>query len=320
MRDTPSRFTVSAHLFLNGPAHSPVGDSVLIEAVRPFIAAAIAAAHVDHWFFIRYTELGQHLRLRLQPATGVSIDSLRCSLLDHMRSMYGVVTASDGAPLLPSPAERNSAPHVRHIMWSPYEPEIERYGGPVAVQVAEDHFGDSSRLVLDFLDGMPTEDRTTRLGRSLVATLVLVHAFYSSRDEVARLFRGYAYAYRLLAMTQNGPYSALTAKYDDGYTRQSGALCCYIEDIWTRLSAGEILTDALDAFRVNVTGSRDRLLALADESQLAVDPSGIHTRDIALRRIVYSYLHMTNNRIGLSRDEETYVAHLLDRSLTAAAI
>lgn len=318
MHDTSSRFGLSAHLFLNGPAHSPVGDSVLVRAVGPFIAAL--GGQIDHWFFIRYTELGQHLRLRLQPHTGVSVESLRHNLLEHIRSEYGAVSASDQPPLPPSISDQNSGPRVHHIMWSPYEPEIERYGGPIAAEVAEDHFGHSSRLVLDLLRGMATADRTARLGRSLVATLVIAHAFYHSREEIARFVRGYADAYRSPAAGPGDSYVAVTAKYDHGYSRQSDALCGYVEDIWTRLSADEILTDTLDEFRVNVGVSHDRLLALAAESRLVVGFGGAHTQERGIRQIVYSYLHMTNNRIGLTRDEETYVAHLLGRSLAAAVV
>jgi thiopeptide-type bacteriocin biosynthesis protein len=314
MSDLPSRFSVSAHLFLNGMAHSVVGDVVLVDAVRPFIAACHDDSAIERWFFIRYPELGPHIRRRLQPAHGVSPETLADRLLDALRARYSDLSASSAPPLPAASLGRREPPRIRHVMWSPYLPELDRYGGPRGVDIAEDHFQASSQLALALLDGMTTADRTARLGRALAATLVVAHAFSESRNAAARFLRDYAFAYRPPAPTMQS-FETLAAASDATYRDQAETLGRSVEEIWARLADRDPLTDALDEFRRQVDDTQQRLRALAATGGLVRADGLPHEPNGGVRWIAHSYLHMTNNRIGLMRDEETHLARLLDHAL-----
>jgi len=73
---------------------------------------------------------------------------------------------------------------VREIEWCPYLPEVDRYGGDAAMQIAERVFCDSSRAavrLLGALNGPPA-----RLGRALGAMITALYVFCPARAEIGR--------------------------------------------------------------------------------------------------------------------------------------
>ncbi len=87
---------------------------------------------VDRWFFVRYTDPEDHLRIRMhgEPA------SLNQDLLPALHSWM---------------AELRAAGLARVLVLDTYEPEIDRYGGPGTLDVAEHVFCADSRAVLGLL-------------------------------------------------------------------------------------------------------------------------------------------------------------------------
>jgi thiopeptide-type bacteriocin biosynthesis protein len=111
------------------------------EHVDTFVTGTLAPMlnHRD-WFYIRYWETGPHLRVRVRGALDPNplreaIRRAEHSILDIDPDKYPRTTW---------------LPHG-DVRETPYVPEVERYGGPAALPVAEDLFCHSTRVAVAVL-------------------------------------------------------------------------------------------------------------------------------------------------------------------------
>ncbi|MET3985707.1 lantibiotic dehydratase [Streptomyces sp. PvR034] len=103
----------------------------LAERLTPFLAGLPAACGevVDRWFFIRYRDQEDHLRLRFHGPAGPLWERLVPALRAAVR-------------------EWTAAGLIGRCVLDAYEPEWERYGGPRAQAAAERFFAADSRAAL----------------------------------------------------------------------------------------------------------------------------------------------------------------------------
>jgi thiopeptide-type bacteriocin biosynthesis protein len=108
-------------------------DGLLREIVSPVAREALAAGEADGWFFIRYSDPEWHLRVRFHG--------------DPARLHSGILTRLHAAldPLL-------ADGRVWRVQLDTYEREIERYGGPEGILLAERLFEVDSEAVLAILE------------------------------------------------------------------------------------------------------------------------------------------------------------------------
>jgi thiopeptide-type bacteriocin biosynthesis protein len=108
-------------------------DALLREAIGPLVRDVLAGALAERWFFIRYSDPDWHLRLRFggDPArlTGEVLPRLHAAL----------AAAGDAG-----------------LWWrlglDTYEREVERYGGPAGIELAEQLFAADSAAVLAIVE------------------------------------------------------------------------------------------------------------------------------------------------------------------------
>jgi thiopeptide-type bacteriocin biosynthesis protein len=108
-------------------------DGLLREVVTPVVRDAMATGEADGWFFIRYGDPEWHLRVRFHG--------------DPARLQAGVLTRLHAAlePLL-------AAGRIWRVQLDTYDREIERYGGPAGIALAERLFQVDSEAVLAILE------------------------------------------------------------------------------------------------------------------------------------------------------------------------
>src|SRR5262249_37635552 len=118
-----------------GPA---ILDQVLRDVVGPLVETVLRAGAVDRWFFIRYGDPDWHLRLRFhgEPAR------LHPAVLPALQAA--------AAPLL-------AGGRAWRLQLDTYEREVERYGGPEGIVLAERLFHADSEAILA-LAGLLAED------------------------------------------------------------------------------------------------------------------------------------------------------------------
>lgn len=95
-------------------------DRALVRLV-PVVEQQYALGHIDRWFFVRYSDPSWHLRLRVHGAPETLWSTVRGALqpvLDELVADHG----------------------VHRIAYDTYRRELERYGGPAGMAVAEQIF------------------------------------------------------------------------------------------------------------------------------------------------------------------------------------
>jgi thiopeptide-type bacteriocin biosynthesis protein len=151
--------------------------------VDAFIIQKLAPLFDGDWFYVRYWETGPHLRIRYRGTR-----DLRQSILD-------LVTAA-GYPLLDiDPAayyediNAPEGPWLPHgdIRAVPYEPEVERYGGPEGLPIAEDLFCRSTEVALAVLRS--TRSKSARLSAAIGLAISTTQALGLDRPAAASWLR-----------------------------------------------------------------------------------------------------------------------------------
>ena len=264
----------SEWLFVKLYCPRPIEDDVIADPVRSFGEEALAAGWADAWFFIRYSDPDPHLRLRFRGTP----ERLTGRLLPAICAW--------GADLM-------AGGHCLRFSFDTYDREIERYGGPAGMELAEAVFAADSRLVATLIQLL--QDRVVLLDRITVAVL-------SVDDLLAGL--GLAAPERLRW------YKEVVTSRDQAsaeYRQRKGLLRALLGDP-ARLRAepgGEALASALAARHEALARLAPQLIALADQGRLSQ----------TLAMLCRSYVHLHCNRLlGLVASGEPTVLGLLLRT------
>lgn len=124
------------------------GEHLLTDFVPQWVRAAREVG-VERWFFIRYADLsGPHLRVRFR-GTPAALDDCYADGLRLWRETAERPTAGDGiARLHPLAEQALPGRGHRRLSFGLYGREHHYYGGPAAMEVAEELFRLSSELSL----------------------------------------------------------------------------------------------------------------------------------------------------------------------------
>lgn len=120
----------------SGPA---AADRVLTDIIGPVSRALVAKNLIDRWWFIRYADPDPHLRWRLRRTPTTRTTTIQRRIETAAASLVG--------PGL-----------VRRLVFDTYEREVERYGGAIGVEAAEQYFWADSEAVLDALKSLGDDD------------------------------------------------------------------------------------------------------------------------------------------------------------------
>ena len=87
-------------------------------------------------------------------------------------------------------------------------------------------------------------------------------------------------------------------------------MSAYVEAAWEALEEGDGLPAEMARYRRHVVAARERLRKL-----FVAGAAGRAPEEAATETILPSYLHMTNNRLGVNVQEEAYLATVASRTL-----
>jgi thiopeptide-type bacteriocin biosynthesis protein len=108
-------------------------DGLLREVVAPVVRETLGTGAADSWFFIRYSDPDWHLRVRFH---------------GDPRELHAAVLPALGAAASPLLDDRR----LWKLQLDTYEREVERYGGPEGIALAEHLFHADSEAILGLLD------------------------------------------------------------------------------------------------------------------------------------------------------------------------
>ncbi len=115
-----------------------MAERVLTTTVPEVLAWARSTGELKRWFFIRYDEQGHHLRLRFQGAPAWLREQLFARLEKALRPWA-------------------DAKIVSRLVVDTYRREVERYGGPEAMALAEAWFEVASDEALELIQALPSD-------------------------------------------------------------------------------------------------------------------------------------------------------------------
>jgi thiopeptide-type bacteriocin biosynthesis protein len=286
-------YWVSAHIFY----HEPL-DPLLTGLVGPLVDELAAAGLVEDYFFLRYWDGGNHLRLRLLPVAGgeAGKDAVRrlvekrataflrdrpaADLLAQGKYEYSEYAAwaaqlENLTEYLPRAYPNNTVAFIR------YQREYERYTH-AAIEAVERHFVESSRIALRLLRAGLSAGR-----RDTAAFSILLLSWLCAGIGGEHLARTVAAFGRRRDAEQR-------------FARQAGTLGQLALRMRARAAQGAHGTGggALDAWLHSVTRLRDTL------GSTPLMPS-----------IIDTCAHLAGNRLGVTLPEEGYLRYLAARTL-----
>jgi thiopeptide-type bacteriocin biosynthesis protein len=326
---------ISLHVFYAANA-----NPVLVDCVGPLTGELTRRGLLAKWFFIRYWLEGPHVRLRLLPSEPGHADEVRATAEERLRAylarrpalyeedrdasgdlyknMYLAEYSQeqwdqdygrDGR----MPFRDNNSVHA-----VPYRRELARYGGEEAMRLAESHFQRSSEEILHLLATTNVHVRTALLGQSAQLMLTTCLAFLPDEAAVA----GFLTRYRTMWETSYQESSeGQHERFDANYARMRERLvhrAAQVRDS-VRGLPGAAPTRRERDWIAHLTGLREDVLRLGRAGRLTFrDGTSPDPRD-ALSIVLSSYVHMTNNRLGVSILDEIYLSYVLRKALLESA-
>ncbi|MBM0278108.1 lantibiotic dehydratase C-terminal domain-containing protein [Micromonospora tarensis] len=208
------------------------------------------------------------------------------------------------------PMRANNSFH--HI---PYEREYGRYGGSAGIDLAEWHFEHSSDVVLDLLATTNVHVRPVLLGLSAQLTMMMCAVFLDDDQRIAGFLDEYR---RFWEVSYSEPSDDYHASFDTSYRRMDAALRGRLADIRAaaRDRSAARLGGVEGRWLTHCAALRERVVALAEGGELLFqrgggEPTPVVDLDAALPILLSSYVHMTNNRLGVSILDEIYLSYLI---------
>lgn len=265
-------------------------DIVLKRIVIPFILE-INAKEQDllEYFFIRYGEGGAHIRLRVWTSK---------DLVQWKKKLKKAVdvfnNASGPESILPI-----------NLDFQSYIPEIDRYGNSETIHLAERQFKSSSDLVLTWLG----EGYLDTVSQRYIAAIKMHLAFFysirlplKSALDISQLFIN-EWIPSLYNTTQNFPAQnqEFLRQFEESFRKYQPQLTMAIMEYWQTLQSGKLPRSLLNFNGVNNAVFNSYL------SYMAPGPG--------LNAILTSFMHMTNNRLGITNRDEAFILFLVLKCL-----
>ncbi|MFI7691234.1 lantibiotic dehydratase C-terminal domain-containing protein [Nonomuraea sp. NPDC049655] len=306
---------ISLHVFHRGGT-----DRLITQAVGGLVRSLAADGPPTGYFFLRYWEGGPHLRLRLLPSARPSevAERATAALERHLAAHPSPASWDPGR--YAALAERYAgAEHLLHydrrvrardgVEAIAYRPEYGTYGGPEAVEAAERHFHDSSRIALALLEGELGPGR--RAGFAAAALMLALAAWEPDSARLARTLpadRDHRFAPTEAsdrAGTSEGQRAALAAQLLRSHRIATGE---------ERPRAG----DPLGAWWRSIDTLRHRVLDLQatgrfnpEPARSALVPPGVTRPRGDLLILLLRCVHLLCNRLGLPAGHESHLRHLV---------
>ncbi len=268
-------------------------DAFIADTLAPLLRQYVEADRVADWYYLRYWETGPHLRIRLRGTTSGTDSELAARLRELVASAeFPVLELNPSAYYAGVGAQGDTVWRAHGEVWqAPYEPEIERYGGPAALPVAEQLFCRSTEVAVAVLRA--GRSASTKLTAAIELAMITARALDLDRAGAASWLRSLGASWRRVREPAPAPgiESHLAAEH---LLAARGPM---IARRWTREPTG---ASAYWLEQVRVA-----------RGKLDTEPAGYWLSVWA------SQLHMLFNRLGISPADERMICWLVASTLLA---
>ncbi|MDJ1485600.1 lantibiotic dehydratase [Cytophagaceae bacterium YF14B1] len=274
-------FPGSEWLYLKVYTGTKTADRILTQFLKPLMNELIDQQLIQKWFFIRYRDPEDHLRIRLYHP-----DFSHCQGI-VLQKLYGLFEQLSQQGL------------IRKIQTDTYQREIERYGIRT-MELTEELFFHDSQAVVDFLDLLDGD------AGEKYRWLFALRGIDSLFDDF-----GYSDAerYRIIGQMRQNFFvefkgnKGLTIQLNERYRKMSKDIRLFMDPIYDTMNEVE---EAASVFK-------NRSIAIQSIISQIRELQTDHKDTFSIDRLLPSYIHMFVNRIMLSRQRlhELVLYHFL---------
>ena len=283
------RSWLSAHISTKSPIYSAAYDRELVNEVVPLLAELSTENSCHEYFFVRYSDTGPHLRLRIRTIDDVMSNEVRSMIVKHARTFR------------------------RSVVWERYLPEFGRYGGALAMPATETLFAASSRAALSMVQEGDPDDRPRRYGQAMLAMIIFAHAITGGADEAARLLERYGNG--TMPAIADASSTLFVERVRVDYYAQREALQTTVVELVERMELRrDELGPVFQSYYEAIGEYARELRHLHGLDHIRIGETAVEWRECAFR-LSGSMMHMMNNRLGISIPDESYVSLLAARAL-----
>jgi len=277
---------------------------------------------INRFFFLRYWTRGFHLRLRFlahdERSAGVIQDKVFRRIQEYMNHDPSSRRVDEQAyaelQMKHAALERIDTDIMElvannSITIERYEPEYNKYGGRLGVEIAENVFDRSSACVLSILPALNARDGR-RLGVAFTMMLLALRQFGVPTERMPAFLRRYAAIWRdyaLIPLSQIGERRSVELR--DRLQRHTRAILTCPAPQQTALQTW------MDVVAVAAQTLREQESAVLP---LVTTVGEDHEPDARRSWLLAQYVHTHNNRLGISPADEAYLGILGADALEAA--
>lgn len=259
----------------------------LVKFMKPLVDRLVEDRLIISYFFIRYSDGGPHVRLRVLSTIGLEdilIENLRLYLAEeHYLIKYAFVD---------------------------YIPEILRYGSQNAIVIAENQFYNSSKVSLKFLsENIEHWDYTLAIGYAIEMHVEFAKGIGLSRIQAINFFaflsdRWFSTAAKIIKVSNEELKNAFQISFE----QQKIKLTQNISRNWNKINRGFWYTSNKSI--------AEKLELYVKAGKLSLSEEFYTNKNIDFKWNIFdSYCHMTNNRLGVSNVDEAYIYFVIFKGL-----
>lgn len=259
---------------------------------------------INLFYFIRYRDPRQHIRFRFK--------------VDQSQKRQVIRVLTDNL--------ENGSIHIHK-----YEPELNRYGGQYLMEIIESQFCFSTKTCIEIMQcNADVWSHDLALAKALQMHLGLGYAFGLKQNEVQQLFELILndwFRFLIPNKVEDNVKSAefeILGRFEKLYQRTE-ELDVIIRNQWAALvSTNELeglwLNDWVNCMKMTFSLISEK--THLNDIRISKDflfkeyrPTGRNSKEFF--SLCDSLIHMTNNRLGISIEDEAYLAFIISRSLYA---
>ncbi len=320
---------LASHIFYAEPL-----DKFVTDAIIPFVKKVKELNIIEGFFFIRYWERGPHIRLRFLGDLEVFEEKLKPLYKSYFDQFFSE-----------HPSVRKEPDYVKElkddqkwfpnntVQFLPYEPETERYGGNEMLIHSEAHFQFSSETIFEFMeDGKDGWGYDLAMGAAIQMHLSMVYGFGMDKNEMIHFFDRYFVRWLSRAYYYYGQEiekeelerrrDETLVAFEKSYQPQKESFISFFTQIQELLTEGDIEDSWLEHWVNGAKLTNEKLDDLIkSQTYEATNYYEIfekfeYNKEIQSKWALFdSYVHMTNNRLGVLNRDEAYLAYIIKETL-----
>ena len=318
---------LAAYIYYEEPWEKLIG-----EAVKPFAERMIAEKHADQWFFIRYWERGPHIRLRFKGDIEHMNREIKPRLDEHFGSWLKAnpSEAAERDWLADLPEEQKWFPN-NSVQYIPYQPEIIRYGGATGILIAERQFEMSSNAIAQAIAETESWGYERALGLAIQMHFAFAYGLGMTFDDMRPFFRWISYAWLSRAYRWDQDTTPeehderreeVRTAFGEAFQQQKEMLIPFCSTLWQGLQ--EQVEFEQEWYNHWIKGMQDiagewkqhrSKIEFYETRKPREEDKDLPKEHWEAWPIFESYIHMTNNRLGILNRDEAFLGYLIQNTI-----